>query len=94
MNTVFPDLTHASTLAVQHLDNVRPAVGAGSAAHSLGSIGLVLIVILIIFFVMMARAARGMADLIAGFVRLAASMTSGVVLLVIVLIAVVVLAHP
>jgi hypothetical protein len=94
MHTLFPHITQASTLAVQHLGNVRRSAGANSAAQSLGSIGLILLAILVVFFAMMARAARGMADLIAGFLRLAASMTSGVVLLVIVLIAVVLLAHP
>jgi hypothetical protein len=94
MHTLFPHLTQASTLAVGHLGNVRLSAAGNSATQSLGSIGLILLAVLIVFFAMMARAARGMAELIAGFLRLAASMTSGVVLVVIVVIAVVLLAHP
>lgn len=94
MHTIVIHLTGASILAVRHLHNARPAAGSNTAAQSLGPIGLALFAILIVFFAMMVKAARGMADLIAGFLRLAASMTSGVVILVIVLIAVVVLAHP
>jgi hypothetical protein len=94
METVFPHLTQASSLAVVHLANMRPAGDSGAAARSLGSIGLIFLVVFIAFFAMMARAARGMADLIAGFLRLAASMTSGVVIMVIILVAVVLLAHP
>jgi succinate dehydrogenase/fumarate reductase cytochrome b subunit len=95
MHTIVIHLSGASVLAVRHLANARrSAAGSGSAAQSLGSIGLVFLVILIAFFAMMARAARGMADLIAGFLRVAASMTSGLVVLVVVIITVALLAHP
>ncbi|MGH3156866.1 MAG: hypothetical protein ACRDNF_09860 [Streptosporangiaceae bacterium] len=93
MHTIVIHLTGASILAVRHLSNARPAAASSSAAKSLGSIGLVLVTVVILSFAMMAKAARGMAELIAGFLRLAASMTSGVVILVIVLIAVVLVAH-
>jgi hypothetical protein len=93
MHTIAIHLTGASILAVRHLSNARPLAASGSVAQSLGTIGLAVLVILVAFFAMMARAARGMADLIAGFLRVAASMTSGLVILVVVVIAVVLLAH-
>lgn len=93
MHTIVIHFTGASILAVRQLHSARPPAASNSVAQSLGSIGLALLVVLIVFFAMMARAARGMADLIAGFLRLAASMTSGVVIVVIILIGVVLLAH-
>jgi hypothetical protein len=82
MHTIVIHLSGASVLAVRHLGNARPSAASSSVAPSLGSIGLAFLVILIAFFAMMTRAARGMADLIAGFLRVAASMTAGVVILI------------
>jgi hypothetical protein len=93
MHTIVIHLTGASVLAVRHLNNARPSAADSSVAQSFGSIGLAFLVVLIAFFAMMARAARGMADVIAGFLRVAASMTSGVVVLVVAVITVVLLAH-
>jgi succinate dehydrogenase/fumarate reductase cytochrome b subunit len=94
MHTIVIHFTGASVLAVRQLKNARPSAAGSSVAQSLGSIGLAFLVILIVFFAMMARAARGMADLIAGFLRVAASMTSGLVLLIVIIVVVALLAHP
>jgi hypothetical protein len=89
MTTIFPHLTVASVLAVHHLGNARISATGSSATQSIGSAGVALLLLLIVFFAMMARAARGMADLVAGFLRIAASMTSSLVIVVIVVIVVV-----
>jgi hypothetical protein len=91
MNTLMAHLTVASLLAVHHLDKAQPSAAGAPATQSVGSVGLALLLLVIIFLAIMAKAARGMADLIAGFLRVAASMTWGVVLLVVILIAIAVL---
>lgn len=90
MHTIASYVTVATVLALRHARYVGPPAPVRFAAPSVGTLGLGLVLAVAAFLAMMAGAARGLATLITGFLRVAASMTS--VLLIIVL-AVILLAH-
>jgi hypothetical protein len=92
MHTIMLLHTVASLLAVHRLGNIRPLAGESSVTKSVGSIGTAFVLIVVLFFAMMASAARGMADLIAGFLRVAASM-SRLLFVIVIVLAVVLLLH-
>ncbi len=73
----------ATARAVSHLAPVVTATPAGQAA---GGLALVAMVVIAIFLTAGASAARGLAAVLAQFVRLATAMTSAVVLLVVVVV--------
>jgi hypothetical protein len=96
MSTIASHLTVATILAVSHAGHLLPSAAAQtngqSAAQSAGAIGLVFVVILVALLATMARAARGMATLMSGFLQVAASITSTLFgVLVVVVIAVLIL---
>jgi hypothetical protein len=64
------------------------------AAPSAGTLGLGLVLVIVAFLAVMAGAARGLVTLIAEFLRVAASMTSVLlIMLIIIVLAVILLAH-
>lgn len=94
MHTIASQVTLATVLAVRHLSDVRSSASSRLAAPSVGTVGLGLVLVIVAFLAMMAGAARGLATLITEFLRVAASMTSALlIMLIIVVLGVILLAH-
>jgi hypothetical protein len=94
MNTIAPHLTVATVLAVRHLSYVQSLAAARTGAQAAGAMGLTFVILIVAFLAVMAWAARGLAVLITGFLRVAASMTSVLfAMLIAVVVAVALLAH-
>jgi hypothetical protein len=95
LNTITPHLALATIHAVRHLDLVRSLAAAKAPARSTGGITLVILVVIVTLLAGLARAARGMAELMSELLRVAAQMTSAFFVVVIVIgVAVVLLIHP
>ena len=92
MHTIASQVTVATALALRHARYVGPTVPFRFAASSAGTLGLGLVLAIVAFLAMVAGAARGLATLMIGFLRVAASMTS-VIMLIIIVVAVILLAH-
>ena len=94
MHTIASQVTVATVLALRHARYVAPPVPFRFAASSARTLGLGLVLAIVAFLSMVAGAARGLATLIAGFLRVAASMTSVMLtMLIIIVLAVILLAH-
>ena len=92
MHTIASQVTGATVLALRHARYVGPPAPLRVAASSARTLGLGLVLAIVAFLAMVAGAARGLASLITGFLRVAASMTS-VIMLIIIVVAVILLAH-
>ncbi len=91
MLSIAPQVALATARTVSHLGTVAAASAAGPAA---GGLVLVAMVVIGLFLTAVASAARGLATVLAQFVRLASAMTSAVILMfVVVLTAVALLIH-
>lgn len=93
MSTIASHLAVATVLVVSHAGHFRPSAVASysksAPRQTDGAIGLVFMIILVALLVTMARAARGLAALISGFLQVAASITSVLLgMLIVVVIAV------
>jgi len=94
MHTIASHVTVATVLALRHARYVGPPAPVRFAVPSVGTLGLGLVLIIAAFLAMMAGAARGLATLITEFLRVAASMTSVLlIMLIIIVLAVILLAH-
>jgi hypothetical protein len=92
MHTIASQVTVATVLALRHARYVGPPAPFRFAALSARTLGLGLVLAIVAFLAMVAGAARGLATLITGFLRVAASMTS-VIMLIIIVLALILLAH-
>ena len=98
MSTIASQLAAATILAASHTDHFRSLAGTQSsktaAGQTAGAIGLVFMIVLVALITTMAKAARGLATLVSGFLQVAASMTSVLFgMLIVVVVAVVILIH-
>lgn len=102
MSTITSHVVVATILAVSHTGHFRAPLAVAAtkqtAPPTTGAIGLVLVIVLLAMLVSMAKAARGIAELMSGlmsgFLRVAASITSVLFgMLLVAVFAVVVLIH-
>jgi hypothetical protein len=95
LNTITPHLAVATVLAVRHLGYVHPlATPSAATANVSGGMALAAVVLVLALLAAIARAARGLAALAAEFLRVAAEMTSAVLILLLIgVVAVVLLIH-
>ncbi len=95
MNTIAPHLTVATVLAAGHLGQVRFPDAARTVAQPAGGIATAVILLVVVFVAALARAARGLAALMSEFLQLAAAMMSVFLTIVVaVIVAAILLAHP
>ena len=88
MTTIAPHLAVATMLAVRHLGSVRPMAAAKLAGRTLGGLALVAMLVTGAFLAAVASAARGLAAVLAQFVRLAATVTSALLMMFVAALAV------
>jgi hypothetical protein len=94
MHTIAPHVAVATVLALRHVRYVGPPAPLRFAAPSAGTLGLGLVVVIVAFLAVMAGAARGLATLMTEFLRVAASMTSVLlIMLIVIVLAVILLSH-
>jgi hypothetical protein len=94
MHTIVSHVTVATALGLHHARYVGPSAPVRLAAPSAGTLGLGLVLVIVAFLAVMAGAARGLVTLITEFLRVAASMTSVLlIMLIIIVLAVILLAH-
>jgi hypothetical protein len=98
MSTIASQLAVATVLAASHTDHLRTLAAAQTNKTTTGqttsAIGLVLMVVLVALLTTMAKAARGLATLMSGFLQIAASVTSVLFgMLIVAVLAAVILIH-
>jgi hypothetical protein len=76
VNTITPHLAVATVLAARHLSSWRPSAIAPKATLAAGGTSIAVVFLVVAFLALMASAARGLAAVLAEFLRVAAAMTS------------------
>ena len=76
MSTIALHVTFATVLDARHLTYARPSAAARTACQTAGSVGLVIMIAIVALLVTLARAAKGLAEIIKGLLHVAASITS------------------
>ena len=91
MTTITPHLAVATVLTVRHLSYLRPAAAAKLANPVAGGAALVAMIVVGAFLAVLAAAARGLAAVLAQFVRLASAMASALTVTIVAVLATVAL---